>query len=831
ATATLTSVDANIITVTGYLGTDNTGLSVGAVDVDFEAGASSSYSIDTIDSPQTAGTPFEITITAQDGNLNIATGYSGTATLSTTAGTITPGTANFTAGVATLDVEVTDAGTGQTITAVDGTLSATSNTFDVDPGAASEILINAGDGQSAEVGTAVATPPGVIVRDAEGNAVANESVIFEVTSGGGTVDPATAVSTDENGIATVTNWTLGSEAGTDNNTLSATVEGTSLTQTFTASATAGPASQVSFDVQPAPTTVAGQIITPAVVVEIQDSFGNLVDDAANEVSIALTTPDGATLSGTLTQAAESGVATFSDLSVDQTGNYTLTASTSGLDSAESESFEITAGDADAASSDIGADPLSGLTANGADASTLTITVRDGGGNLLEGEPVFFEITGGTGGTLSTGLGTTDATGQATATLTSVDANTITVTGYLGSDNSGAVVGTAEVNFEAGAPATVAATAIQDAAAANGTDDLEYLVTVEDANENPVSVVDVTVTDNGTDITYPSGTTLSTDVNGQVSFTATSATVQSGITFTFTEQDNSNNTTALGSFEDNSGFTVADLGGQTAGEEFTLQISDASGVDGELLDENVNVTVSSDIDEQVHDALVSFSGGTANVPVTLTTADDHTLTVNVDGVSNDQTVGLTVEAGAATQISGLAIADSEIALDGATSVTATILDANANPVPDVTVSFASDQETRATVDPTATTGANGQATAAVTGAGDEAGEVIITASISDIDANVEISDSETIGLTVLTGSADSGQSDIGADPASGLTADGTDASTLSITVRDGGGNLLESEPVFFEITGGTGGTLSTDLATTNASGQATAILTSVDAKYQ
>jgi adhesin/invasin len=527
---------------------DETGISGSPYSSEVSAGTATSYSIDTIGSPQTAGTPFEITITALDGNLNTATGYSGPATLSTTAGTITPGTANFTDGVATLDVDVTDAGTGQTITAIDGTLSTTSNTFDVDPGAASEILINAGDGQSAEVGTAVATPPSVIVRDAEGNAVANESVIFEVTGGGGIVNPATAVSTDENGIATVTNWTLGSVAGTDNNTLSATVLGTLLTLTFTASATAGPASQVSFDVQPAPTTVAGQTITPAVVVEIQDSFGNLVDDAANEVSLALTTPDGATLSGTLTQAAESGAATFSDLSVDQTGNYTLTATTSGLDPAESESFEITAGDADATESDIGADPASGLIANGSDSSTLTITVRDGGGNLLEGEDVFFEITGGTGGTLSAGPWTTDASGQATVTLTSVDANTITVTGYLGSDNSGATVGTAEVVFEAGPADNVLVTVVQGIAAADGTDDLEYQVTIEDANENPVSGVSVVASDDGADITYPSGTTLDTDVNGQVSFTATSSTVQSGVTFTFNEQDNNNNITALGSFE-------------------------------------------------------------------------------------------------------------------------------------------------------------------------------------------------------------------------------------------------------------------------------------------
>ncbi|MDZ7755152.1 Ig-like domain-containing protein [Rhodohalobacter sp.] len=91
---------------------------------------------------------------------------------------------------------------------------------------------------------------------------------------------------------------------------------------------------------------------------------------------------------------------------------------------------------------MGADPVSGLTANGTDVSTLTITVRDGGGNLLEGEDVFFEITAWNrrdAECRSSEL--TDASGQATATLTSVDANTITVTGYLGSDNSGAAVGT------------------------------------------------------------------------------------------------------------------------------------------------------------------------------------------------------------------------------------------------------------------------------------------------------------------------------------------------------------------------------------------------------
>ncbi|MFN2431149.1 MAG: hypothetical protein ABR574_14150, partial [Cryomorphaceae bacterium] len=100
--------------------------------------------------------------------------------------------------------------------------------------------------------------------------------------------------------------------------------------------------------------------------------------------------------------------------------------------------------------------------------------------------------------------------------------------------------------------------------------------------------------------------------------------------------------ATGSFTDGSGFTVADPGGQTAGQEFNLGISDASGVDGVLLESSINVTVTSDLDGVVHNATVSFTGGAANVPVTLTTADDHTLTVNVDGVTADETVTVTVQ---------------------------------------------------------------------------------------------------------------------------------------------------------------------------------------------
>ena len=109
-----------------------------------------------------------------------------------------------------------------TLTAASGTLAGSPLSFTATgtPDIAYSIEINAGDGQSATVGTAVAASPAVIVRDRFDNPVPGVEVTFAVTSGGGTVTPATPVTTDANGIAAATSWTLGTAAGA--NTLTAT---------------------------------------------------------------------------------------------------------------------------------------------------------------------------------------------------------------------------------------------------------------------------------------------------------------------------------------------------------------------------------------------------------------------------------------------------------------------------------------------------------------------------------------------------------------------------------------------------------------------------------
>ena len=76
-----------------------------------------------------------------------------------------------------------------------------------------------------------------------------------------------------------------------------------------------------------PSSPAGVAISPAVQVSVQDAFGNTVTSSGASITVAIgTNPGGGTLSGTATVSASSGVATFSNLSIDKTGTgYTLTA--------------------------------------------------------------------------------------------------------------------------------------------------------------------------------------------------------------------------------------------------------------------------------------------------------------------------------------------------------------------------------------------------------------------------------------------------------------------------------------------------------------------------
>jgi hypothetical protein len=86
-------------------------------------------------------------------------------------------------------------------------------------------------------------------------------------------------------------------------------------------------------------------ISPAIKLYVLDAGANLVTSATNSVTLVIgTNPGGGTLSGTVTVAANSGVATFSDISIDKVGiGYALVASSTGLTSFTSDVFDINVG--------------------------------------------------------------------------------------------------------------------------------------------------------------------------------------------------------------------------------------------------------------------------------------------------------------------------------------------------------------------------------------------------------------------------------------------------------------------------------------------------------
>jgi hypothetical protein len=114
---------------------------------------------------------------------------------------------------------------------------------------------------------------------------------------------------------------------------------------------------------------------------------------------------GASLSGTTTRNAVSGVASFTDLSLDKAGGgYTLIASAAGLSAATSATFNMTAG----AATKLVFSTQPGNAAAGAPiAGPMTVTVQDNAGKTVTSSTIAITAT----------LGTNPASGTLSGTLT------------------------------------------------------------------------------------------------------------------------------------------------------------------------------------------------------------------------------------------------------------------------------------------------------------------------------------------------------------------------------------------------------------------------------
>ncbi|MCL4729092.1 MAG: hypothetical protein KJ044_01475 [Planctomycetes bacterium] len=198
----------------------------------------------------------------------------------------------------------------------------------------------------AQAGTAFATQPVVQLRNSSGVLLSSDNttqVTAAITSGTGTTGAVLSGTTTvqaSGGIVTFTNLAI-NLAGTGYTlTFTATGFTSAVSATFNVTTTQV-ATHLAIATQPGGAQ-AGTVFTTQPVIEIRDASGALVAGASNFVGVSLNGGAGGTLSGTLIVQAVNGVATFTNLSINNAGvGYSLTFSASGLTGATSNTFNVT----------------------------------------------------------------------------------------------------------------------------------------------------------------------------------------------------------------------------------------------------------------------------------------------------------------------------------------------------------------------------------------------------------------------------------------------------------------------------------------------------------
>ena len=406
----------------------------------------------------TAGTDFaqQPVIWVEDAYGNLVTNATGTVTAARNAGSGTlQGTLSATVvnGVATFANLYHNVATNITITFSSGSLTpGTSTVVSIQAATADHLVMVQGNNQTNTVAAALPVNPTVKVVDAFGNPVSGATVTFTVQTGGGSVGTAT-VASDVNGLAATT-YTLGTAAGTGNNTMQAAVSGlpgTPASLTFTESATAGTAAKLAIQTEPSATATAGVAFAQQPVVVVEDQYGNVVTSASGLTVTATRDAGSGTLQGGLMAGTVNGVATFAGLYHNVATNITITFSSGSLTPVTSTVVAISAASADHLVM------VQGNNQTNTVATALpvnpTVRVVDAFGNAVSGANVTFAVQTG-GGSVGTTTVASDANGLAATTYT---LGTVAGTGNNTMTASAAVAGNPNnLTFTASAVAGTAA---------------------------------------------------------------------------------------------------------------------------------------------------------------------------------------------------------------------------------------------------------------------------------------------------------------------------------------------------------------------------------------
>jgi len=285
-------------------------------------------------STATAGTPITVNVAAENGSGFTAGGFTGTVTLSSSAGGISPTTVNVVNGLASVPINLTVAGP-QTIMATFSGLTPATASVTVSPNVFNKFVVNNHTGSPPnEAGSPFAIT--VQASDLYGNPITS----YTPGVGG---EPATvnvAINPPNNMTATgTTNSTFPMSGVPIDNTgqgitfgeldVAGTYTVTAAGGSFTGSSApltvvAGLASKLLFTTQPVATPTGVKL--PSVVVSVLDQFGNVVtsDTGTDNLTLSVASGPGDFLPGsTVTVPVVAGLASFSNLTLVVPGTYTL----------------------------------------------------------------------------------------------------------------------------------------------------------------------------------------------------------------------------------------------------------------------------------------------------------------------------------------------------------------------------------------------------------------------------------------------------------------------------------------------------------------------------
>lgn len=430
------------------------------------AGAAAKLVFSSQPSSSTGATAFtsQPVVTVQDANGNTVTADASSVTLTVTSGTGSSGavlacTNNpkaASSGIATFTgCSIDKAGTGYTLTATDGSLTATSTTLAITVGPASKVALTTQPAAGSSVTAGSAFPVVATEQDAGGNTITSDSttaVSLTLASGTGLSCP---------GAPTV--LTSGAASFSCSLTLAATtyqlraMAGSFTNPGNTFSVTPAAASKLTYTSQPAGAT-AGTALT-AVSVAVQDTYGNTVTTGAGSTDTTVLTvasgPGAFTASSTSSVVAVTGVATFSNVTLTTAGAYTLGAadSTRTLTTTASASFTISPA---AASKLSFLQRPSDAFAGAAMTPGVTVQVQDTYGNSAATNGVSVTLTPSVGVVDSGASATTNTSGLATFSAVLLNNTalgltlTASATGYVATPASAAINITVKVTNAANA---------------------------------------------------------------------------------------------------------------------------------------------------------------------------------------------------------------------------------------------------------------------------------------------------------------------------------------------------------------------------------------------